>query len=281
MLNVTSISQARIPVIKFEHPPDNQPIDIALANQVAIRNTALFHAYTKADPRVRPLIMVIKYWASRRVISEAALNGNIINSYTHVLMMIAYLQRMRVVPPLQRICCGKFLTKIMAPRMTNPNPQNISNRVCLACGKLMPDVVMVDGYNTYFYEKTLAEKSPNPMSAAKLLVEFFRYYAFEFNYETECVSVRQGTTIDREAKGWRDYGPGDGDKSHALCVEDPFVLERNTAVSARRWTIAGIRWEYERAARGLLSGRGLEAVCTPWQEWPITQYDDMNIYGDQ
>ncbi|RKP07057.1 hypothetical protein THASP1DRAFT_17623 [Thamnocephalis sphaerospora] len=228
-----------------------QECDISFANLVALRNTRLFQTYTMADQRVRPLLFAVKRWSKMRAISNASQDGGTLNSYTHVLMMLAYLQRQRVIPPLQRICCGK-------------HPQET-----LRASSAVADYTQVS-------------PSPNTMSTGQLLVGFFRYYAFEFNYAEECVSVRLGGTLSRSAKSWPDQ-PGssmrcaDGQPA-ALCVEDPFVLERNCAVSAIRRSVAGIRWEYERALRALLSNRGLEGACLPWQEWPNKYYADLGVY---
>lgn len=46
--------------------------DINVNNTMALRNTRLVRTYVDLDPRVRPLIMLIKYWAKRRALNDGA-----------------------------------------------------------------------------------------------------------------------------------------------------------------------------------------------------------------
>jgi DNA polymerase sigma len=81
--------------------------DLSIFNPVAIRNTELFKRYTQADPRVAPLIFAVKHWARSRKLTEPFHHGGVVNSYTHVLMLLAFLMMERVIPPLQQICCDQ------------------------------------------------------------------------------------------------------------------------------------------------------------------------------
>ena len=40
---------------------------------MALRNTRLIRAYVDLDPRVKPLIVLIKYWAKRRSLNDGIL----------------------------------------------------------------------------------------------------------------------------------------------------------------------------------------------------------------
>jgi DNA polymerase sigma len=221
----------------------------------------------------------LKHWISARAINDASQNGGTLNSYTHVLLMLSYLQLMRVIPPLQRICCGRYPSTAVHRSCVdyyNASPA----RICVVCGNSLPSYP-AETYETYFYTGNV-EKSPNEMSIGELAIGFFRYYAFEFDYANDCVSVRMGGVISRAAKGWEDQKGSrmrgmDGQPA-ALCVEDPFILERNCAVSAIRRSIAGIRWEYERALRALLSYRSLDQLCSKWVDWPTSYYKQLQVY---
>jgi DNA polymerase sigma len=81
--------------------------DLSVHNPVSVRNTELFKRYTQADPRVAPLIFAVKYWARSRKLTEPFHHGGVVNSYTHVLMLLAFLMMERVIPPLQQICCKR------------------------------------------------------------------------------------------------------------------------------------------------------------------------------
>ncbi|RKP09956.1 hypothetical protein THASP1DRAFT_13529, partial [Thamnocephalis sphaerospora] len=230
--------------------------DVSLANSLARRNTLLFKEYADSDPRVRPVLFAIKQWAKARKIGEASnQGGSTINSYTHVLMALAFLQRRGVIPVLQRICCTQ--------------------------GSSSHGTVFTDGQETYFFTGTLP-RSSNCETVGELLVEFFRYYAFHFDATQQCVSVRLGGTVLRSAKGWQDNMTSRmltrDRKPAGLCVEDPFILDRNCAMSAIRHVWRGLRWEYERAFRALVGGHGLNGATENWTRWPSSVYDVLGIY---
>jgi DNA polymerase sigma len=81
--------------------------DLSVYNPVAVRNTELFKTYAQADPRVAPLIFAVKHWARSRELTDPYNHGGVVNSYTHVLMLLAFLMMERVIPPLQQICCNQ------------------------------------------------------------------------------------------------------------------------------------------------------------------------------
>jgi DNA polymerase sigma len=140
---------------------------------------------------------------------------------------------------------------------------------------------MIESYNTYFYTKK-PKPSPNTKTVGELLVDFFRFYAFEFSYLRDCVSPRIGGMISRSVKGWEYHkmitSRGADGAPSALCVEDPFILNRNCADTATQWAVSGIRWEHERALRALLSGRGLEGAAAPWTRWNPAIYQRLGVY---
>lgn len=56
------------------------------------------------DERVRPLAMIIKYWAKSRLLNDAA-GGGTLTSYTWILMVINFLQTRDppILPSLQKL----------------------------------------------------------------------------------------------------------------------------------------------------------------------------------
>ena len=69
----------------------NIQCDINVNNSLAIENTRLVKLYVDIDERVRPLAMIIKYWAKSRLLNDAA-GGGTLTSYTWILMVINFLQ---------------------------------------------------------------------------------------------------------------------------------------------------------------------------------------------
>ena len=111
MQKIYTISKAKVPICKFYDPElfvffhllDYQKIDsliesgknshlscdINVNNTMALRNTRLIRTYVDIDPRVRPLVMIIKYWAKRRALNDAA-KGGTLSSYCWVMMVRLY-----------------------------------------------------------------------------------------------------------------------------------------------------------------------------------------------
>ncbi|KAI8051027.1 hypothetical protein BDF22DRAFT_694442 [Syncephalis plumigaleata] len=239
-IHVESISRARVPLVKFVDPKSNIACDLTITNKIARRKTLLLEAYTKADPRVRPLLFAVKRWIKARKIGDATeQGGSTVNSYTHSLMVIAFLQWVKVVPMLQYVCCfGEAATRDQI-RAYNPTNEEIEDQLvtqlnelsinddnandttanvhlaygkgqacktdklehnCLVCGKALPSH-MVEGFQTYFYTGVVPP-SPNKQSVAHLLIEFFRFYAITFKNKDHCVSPRMGGLILRSGKYW-------------------------------------------------------------------------------
>ncbi|KAI9598857.1 hypothetical protein BDF19DRAFT_410911 [Syncephalis fuscata] len=332
---VVAIGKARVPLVKFVDPHAHLECDLTITNQIARRKTRLIEAYADADPRVRPLFFAVKRWAKVRKIGDASEQGGAtINSYTHSLMLLAFLQRAKVIPILQSICCNGSTTTTtttnsrqrridiygngheydydynegdgidLANALAKLSMQNNNGassatdkgalafangtvstkayptRACLICNKTLPSVI-VEGYDTYFYDG-VPPPSPNRQSTGQLLIEFFRFYGFVFNHKDHCVSPRLGGLVSRTAKGWGNaYGSAGMRRNRqpaAFCVEDPFALDHNCAVSAESSFWPGLRWEYQRALRALLKGHGLDEIHREWINWPSAVYGALGIW---
>ncbi|RKP13950.1 hypothetical protein BJ684DRAFT_19602 [Piptocephalis cylindrospora] len=251
-LKIVPIRHSTVPIVKFVHPTYNLEGDICFGASISLVNTELFATYTQTNPHVRPLLMVVKKWAKARGISDAPLDT--LNSYTYCLMMFYYLQIHGVIPPLQQLCCSKFLRLPITPA----SPPMVGK--CLACGQLLPSDPQY-GYEAHFLRGWHGR--PRKASLATLLLGFFHFYAFEFDYTRNVVSPRLGQPLSRVDKGWtRKTQAG----RSMLCVEDPFILEKNTARTASAVSIHGIRWEFERAWRCLTEGQGLPDLLLPWRQ---------------
>ena len=85
-------------------------------------------------------------------------------------------------------------------------------------------------YDTYFYcpkhlDLLCRYAKQNTMTVGELLLKFFYYYAFEFDYYHAVVSVRQRGFLDREEKSWRCLWK----MQMQLCIEDPFEDDYDVA----------------------------------------------------
>lgn len=82
MRKVYCVAGAKVPIVKLWDPElyfngrltsRNLSVDININNPLSLKNTLMVKTYVAIDPRVRPLIMVIKHWTKRRELNDAGL----------------------------------------------------------------------------------------------------------------------------------------------------------------------------------------------------------------
>ena len=222
--------------------------------------------------------MILKYWAKQRQINSAP--SGVMNSYAHVLMLLWFLQNRRVVPPLQRLCCTENISDgIMFSERGNETDMC---RKCLFCNNELPSR-RVEEYEAYFYEKGKFPTMRNNEAISKLLMDFFAYFAFNFDENEFIISPRLGQLIRRsEHARW-----GAESYDRPLCIEDPFILERNCADSLDTYAFRGLKWEWRRAWR-ILSGRDgtpadslslrIDRLLHPYIPWHPIHFNELNVY---
>lgn len=71
MEKVVCISGAKVPIVKIWDPELGLACDMNVNNTLALENTRMVRTYVEADPRVRQLAMIIKYWTRRRIVNDA------------------------------------------------------------------------------------------------------------------------------------------------------------------------------------------------------------------
>lgn len=176
--------RAKVPILRFREKGSDLEFDLNVNNTVGIRNTFLLRSYAYADLRIRPLILGIKKWARHRQINDAS--KGTLSSYTLVLMTLHYLQTLKepVLPSLQRDFPGCF-----SPLMDIDKIPEGSQRI--------PPYV-----------------SKNQSSLGELLLGFLRYYATEFRWDKQVISIREARALPKtNSLEWRNK---------YICVEEPF-----------------------------------------------------------
>lgn len=73
MERVVCVSSAKVPIVKAWDPELQVACDLNVNNPMALENTALVRSYVELDERVRPLAMIIKHWAKRRILNDAGM----------------------------------------------------------------------------------------------------------------------------------------------------------------------------------------------------------------
>lgn len=160
-------------------------VDLSCQNTEAILNTELLRVYAKMHPAVKHLVVWVKLWAKAHGVNGAK-NGHL-SSYTLTLMSIYFMQ----VHPSLRLPC------VPTDQFSLENPFPIFDFSHWQCH----------------------------MTAAELLSCFFYFFAHDFQWGTEVVSVRLGY---RAQIGSPEFAALSGHPfSWRLHVEDPFLLHRN------------------------------------------------------
>lgn len=170
--------------MKFRDKVSCVEFDLNVNNIVGIRNTFLLRTYAYLENRVRPLVLVIKKWASHHEINDAS--RGTLSSYSLVLMVLHYLQT---------------LPEPILPSIQKMYPESFSPALQLHLVHQAP-------YNVPPY------LSKNESNLGDLLLGFLKYYATEFDWNSQMISVREAKAIPRpDGIEWRNK---------FICVEEPF-----------------------------------------------------------
>ncbi|KAK9460286.1 uncharacterized protein V1516DRAFT_685960 [Lipomyces oligophaga] len=238
MDRIVCVPAAKVPIVKIWDPEYEFSCDMNLNNTLALENTRLIKSYVQSDPRVRPLAMVIKRWAKQRELNDAA-GGGTLSSYSWICLIINFLQLRKpaVLPVLHKI--GSDVRK---PKIVNGTDISFCDDLTLCAGF---------GDN-------------NEESLGELLFAFFRWYAYEFDYDMDVVSVRQGRLLSKAEKGW------DTLQNNRFCIEEPLFMSRNLGNTVDDYSAKGLHMEFRRAYDLLLNGAGLER-CLEKYEFPVEE----------
>ncbi|KAJ2809112.1 hypothetical protein H4R20_000352 [Coemansia guatemalensis] len=230
------IPRARVPIVKTWDPELRIASDINVNNTIALHNTRMLQTFVAVDGRVRPFVLAVKHWTKCRDINDAAFGGTL-SSYAWVNLAIHFLQTRN--PP---------ILPVLHPRARSLNAEK-----CMALGEV--DLSFNDNIGQ------LREFGRgNSESLGFLLYAFFRTYAYEFDYRTQVVSLRNGCYLSKAQKGWDVGRP-----SRIFCIEEPFSTWLNLGHSANTIAVEGIRREFQRAFTILRDGGSYDQICEIYQ----------------
>lgn len=109
-------------------------------------------------------------------------------------------------------------------------------------------------------------------SIGELIKEFFHYFAFEWHFKNNVISIRSPNGIlTKESKNWTTLAESTGSQSqtiksrYLIAIEDPFEITHNVARTVNKQGRIDIRGEFMRAAKmlnsGSMRGQFLGDVC--------------------
>ncbi|NXB81612.1 GLD2 polymerase, partial [Donacobius atricapilla] len=213
--------RAKVPIVKFRDKV-NVDFDLNVNNVIGIRNTFLLRTYAFIENRVRPLVLVVKKWASFHEINDAS--RGTLNSYSLVLMVLHYLQTLPepILPSLQKNYPECF-DPTMQLHLVHQAPRTIPPYI-----------------------------SKNGSSLGDLLIGFFKYYATEFDWSHQMISVREAKAIARpDGAEWRNK---------FICVEEPFDGTNTARAVHEKQKYDMIRGEFVQAWRLLRDKKDLNYI---------------------
>lgn len=242
MKDINLITNAKVPIVKCVDGKSMIPIDISVNNNLSVYNTELLRRYSKLDPRVKPFILAVKYWARSRGICEPT--SGTFSSYAWTLIAINALQTME------------------NPLIPNLTPKDGRDRVTID-GKNF-DVSMLDSNSIDFISK-------NKDTVSELITKFFAYLALNWPWNESVVSVGNGSLLPRKQKNWKHQKPfissAIQDKKisrlgkHSLPVEDPFDELHDLSVVLDAEGVFEIRDEVLRAHALIHHSTDWNTIC--------------------
>lgn len=234
MAEVLTLPKARVPVVKFVVPRTGTKVDVTVNNTLACVNTKLLADYCAIDPRLAPLVALVKHWAKQRAVNDPY--RGTLSSYCYVLMCIHLLQTrpVPVLPVLQQL------------------PATFRRTVGLWACEFCDDVESLRGFG-----------GANSETLAELVWAFFEYWAWRHNYSSDVVSIRLGACLHKDDKDWTRRI---GNERHLVCIEDPFELSHDLGRTVDRQTRAVLHKEFTRAATLLRDADDpLDALFAPYR----------------
>ncbi|KAI5850289.1 hypothetical protein DFP73DRAFT_538834 [Morchella snyderi] len=238
--STTLLTKTRVPILKLvqkatEQSPYELQCDIGFSNHLALYNTQMLLTYSKCDPRVKEMMIFIKWWAKRRHINNPY--RGTLSSYGYALIVLHYLINV-IKPP------------VLPNLQTFPVPDDAPTSEIIFEGD------SDDTFEIWFYKDIeKLPKSDNAMDIGELLKGFFEYYASGFQWGREVVSIRtKGGLMSKQEKGWvaAVIRPGRTENTevknrYLFAVEDPFETEHNVSRTCNSPGVNRIKEEFRRA----------------------------------
>ncbi|XP_052806180.1 poly(A) RNA polymerase, mitochondrial-like [Mya arenaria] len=168
--NVMYIRHARCPILHMDFTQYNINVDISLNNIVGSLMSNITYLLAHIERRFLKMVLFIKYWAHTNDMAGSLPRPLSVTSYMLTLLMIAYFQKLNILPPLKELYKDPF-----EPGSPNGNWEQLCKIT--------------------FREDIAALMSSNSVKTSNLIQGFFDMYAnFEFN--KNIIDVHNGEIIE-------------------------------------------------------------------------------------
>lgn len=220
------------PVVKLVSKHYGLNCDISNGNRLALYNTSLLSLYGKLDPRVVPLMTVLRCWGKK----FGYISTRSFSSYAFSLLVIFFLQtRTPAVLPSVNFLRYKAVSQISE-----------------------------DGFDCSFCSDVdKIGRSKNLQTLGNLLMEFFEYYG-NFDFEKFAVVPLHGHSeiypilvrhLDYSQLGHTHTkyviceSKDEKKKADAVYIQDPFCVSRNVASSVKEELLCNMKCHFQRIVR--------------------------------
>jgi DNA polymerase sigma len=153
MKNIKNI-KAKTSLVKFFDPVEKLNCDLSFDTNFCVKKADLINHYIKCEPRVRELILLVKYFVKKRNFHQST--EGYPNSLCYSMMCIHFFQMKELLP------CFDYQIK---------------------------KTEIEFDFNIQWNSKS------KEFSISNIFIEFMEYYSFKFDYQNDCISVREGKTI--------------------------------------------------------------------------------------
>ncbi|KAG9066027.1 hypothetical protein KI688_001246 [Linnemannia hyalina] len=227
---VTSIPNARVPIASWKL--HGIQCDANLNQPMGVHNSKLISTYSKIDDRFMTLWFSIKQIGKQHGIISAS--TGFLSSYALTMLLIVFLQDVTsptILPRLQQ-----------SPLAT---------------------LHIIDGYDCSFDSQTIYTNygADNTRSVGQLLIDFFYFYGYIFDYASQEVhpslGMIQNRSITPPARSRMDRRP----KDWPICILDPFITDRNVAGNCGKENVARIQTCFQSAYHALQENDINKAFC--------------------
>jgi len=213
---------------------DSIPIDFSVNAVSPLHNAALLTECGQMEPRARELILLVKRWSKDRGICHAA-KGHL-SPYSWALLSIFFMQAGvdddgPLLPP---VADFKLASGLMGKQNVEQKP-------------------------------AWSRPEGSTKSIGTLFKEFVHFFAKEFDWRKEAISVRVGQRhtpdlslsllILENSDGTTQVGPS---------IEDPFDVKKNMSSGMNTASLARLHEELARAAQMCCSNASLADLLEPW-----------------
>ncbi|CAE7646537.1 Tent2 [Symbiodinium sp. CCMP2456] len=236
------IPRARKPLVTLEDTKSTlTEVDVSINNSLPLYNSQLLRAYSELDPRVRPLVLLVKVWAKGKKVCGA--QGGNLSSYSWTIMVLYFLQLVGLLPSLQLLSKDERMLETR---------DYWGNERSFQVGFLTAEEYQKGVKNGKF----AAPAGEAGLSLAELFYGFIHFYSKEYKWGSEVVSVQKP---DRKDRGPWFLLFGKAQPEPCIHVEDPIEF-RDLNIVMLRERLAQLKEEFEHALEILAEGGSLQEL---------------------